>query len=292
MIERFFCSEKARNRSELLFGTATRVKTWLLIEYRGVWREDAIEDSNLPDSVKHQLERLVERQPFLRPLLIRQSYRRSDRMRCFVVQSPESSPAISRAELSICEDLDNLDLSSLMARAEPFHEPMYLVCTHGNHDKCCAKFGIPVYKAAQEIAGDQAWECSHVGGDRFAGNLLCFPHGVYYGHVTPADVPAIVNAYAGGDVFLDKYRGRCCYSKAIQAADYFLRRQTGRLAFDSFHYESAVNSGPWTIRFHGNDGVHEIALRSRSDLVEILTCKSHIPRSIQQYELLSYRAPI
>jgi hypothetical protein len=292
MTERFFCSEKARKRSELLFGTATRVKTWLLIEYPGVWRADAIESSALPDSVKQQLERLVKRQPFLRPLFIRQSYRRSDRMRCFIVQSPESSPSISRVELSICEELDHLDLSSLIARAEPFHEPMYLVCTHGNHDKCCAKFGIPVYKAVQEIAGDQAWECSHVGGDRFAGNLLCFPHGVYYGHVTPADVPAIVNAYARGDVFLDKYRGRCCYSRAVQAADYFLRRHTGRLAFDNFHYDSAVKSSAWTIRFTGSDGLHEITLRSRSELVEILTCKSDIPHPIPQYELLSYRAPV
>jgi hypothetical protein len=291
MTGRFFCSEKARNRRELLFGTATRVKTWLLIEYPGVWRADAIEESMLPDRMKEQLERLVERQPFLRPLFIRQSYQRSDRMRCFLVQSTESSPSICKAELSICNELDDLDLSALIARAEPFPEPMYLVCTHGNHDKCCAKFGIPVYKAAQEIAGDQVWECSHVGGDRFAGNLLCFPHGVYYGHVTPADVSAIVGAYARGDVYLDNYRGRCCYSRTVQAAEYFLRRQTGRLGFDKFHYEGAVKDGAWTVRFVGSDGFHEIALRSRSDLVEILTCKSDTPHPIPQYELLNYRAP-
>jgi hypothetical protein len=292
MTRRFFCSENARHRRELLFGTATRVRTWLLIEYPGVWRPDAIGESDLPDSIKQQLDRLVQRQPFLRPLLIRQSYRRSDRMRCFIVQTPEVSPSISRAELSICEELDNLDLPSLMARSEPFHEPMYLVCTHGNHDKCCAKFGIPVYKAAQQFAGEAAWECSHVGGDRFAGNLLCFPHGVYYGHVTPTEVPSILHAYTRGDVYLDKYRGRCCYSRAVQAAEYFLREQTGRLGFGSFRYESAAKDGVWTVRFTGNDGVHEIVFRSRSDLVAILTCKSNTSHPIPQYELLGYRAPV
>jgi hypothetical protein len=291
MTERFFCSENARNRRELLFGTATRVQAWLLIEYPGVWRADAIGGSNLPDSVKHQLGRLVEQQPFLRPLLIRQSYQRSDRMRCFLVESREAAPSICRAELSICDDLETLDLSSLIARAEPFHEPMYLICTHGNHDKCCAKFGIPVYKAAQEIAGGQVWECSHVGGDRFAGNLICFPHGVYYGHATPADVPAILSAYTRGDVFLDKYRGRCCYSKTVQAADYFLRRETGRFGLDNFRYHSAIKGGALTVRFTGSDGVHEISLRTRSDLVEILTCKSDIPHPIPQYELIHYRPP-
>lgn len=292
MIERFFCSEKARNRREALYGTATRVRTWLLIEYPGVWRPDAIDGSTLPKSVKEQLDRLVERQPLLRPLLIRQSYRRSDRMRCFIVNSTETSPSIRRADLSICDDLENLDIASLMARAQPCREPMYLVCTHGNHDKCCAKFGIPVYKAARELAGSQAWECSHVGGDRFAGNLLCFPHGVYYGHVTPSDVPSIVNSYARGEVHLDNYRGRCCYSRAVQAADYFLRQKTRRLALDNFRYESVVKNDTWTVRFTGTDGLHEVALRSQSGLVEILTCKSETPAPIPHFELIGYSAPV
>lgn len=291
MTERFFCSEKARNRQDSLFGTATRVRTWLLIEYPGIWRSDAINESTLPDSVKERLAHLQKRQPFLRPLLIRQSYRRSDRMRCFIVNSPEISPSIMYAELSICEELESLDIASLMQRAQPYDKTLFLVCTHGNHDKCCAKFGIPVYKAAQRLLGDQAWECSHVGGDRFAGNLLCFPHGLYYGHVTPADVPFIVNAYSRAEVHLEKYRGRCCYARVVQAADYFLRRHTGRLAIDSFRYKDAVKSDTWTVRFSGSDGLHEIALRSRSGLVEILTCKSTTPASISQFELIGHSQP-
>ncbi len=291
MTERFFCSEKSRNRQEFLFGTATRVRTWLLIEYPGVWRSDAINESTLPTPVKERLEHLQKLQPFLRPLLIRQSYRRSDRMRCFIVNTPEISPSILYAELSICDELDRLDIAQLMERARPFEEPLFLVCTHGNHDKCCAKFGIPIYKAVREVVGEQAWECSHVGGDRFAGNLLCFPHGIYYGHVTPADVPFIVNAYSRGDVHLDNYRGRCCYARVVQAADYFLRRQTGRLSLDSFRYKSAVKSDKWTVHFTGRDGLHEITLRSRSGLVGIVTCHSSTPSPIPQFELIGHSQP-
>ena len=28
---------------------------------------------------------------------------------------------------------------------------------------------------------DAVWECSHIGGDRFAATMLLFPHGINYG---------------------------------------------------------------------------------------------------------------
>ena len=33
---------------------------------------------------------------------------------------------------------------------------------------------------------EETWEVSHIGGDRFAGNLLVLPHGLYYGRLDPA----------------------------------------------------------------------------------------------------------
>src|SRR5439155_25430625 len=77
-------------------------------------------------------------------------------------------------------------------------EPLYLVCTHGRHDPCCAERGRPLAAAMSDAGGDRAWECSHIGGDRFAGNLLCFPHGLYFGRAGPQDGPRIAAAYARG----------------------------------------------------------------------------------------------
>ena len=47
-------------------------------------------------------------------------------------------------------------------------EPMLLVCTHGVHDTCCAVRGRPVAAALARRWPEATWECSHVGGDRFA----------------------------------------------------------------------------------------------------------------------------
>ena len=80
----------------------------------------------------------------------------------------------------------------LQARPEKMlGEIFYAVCTHGRHDKCCAKFGSRVCRAFRQEVGERAWECSHVGGDRFAGNVVVFPYGIYYGRVGPEDVPDV-----------------------------------------------------------------------------------------------------
>ena len=49
-------------------------------------------------------------------------------------------------------DVDSFDFSGIAShpRAERTDAPLFMVCTHGNHDKCCAKFGIPVFREAEE----------------------------------------------------------------------------------------------------------------------------------------------
>ena len=51
------------------------------------------------------------------------------------------------------------------------------------------------------------WECSHLGGDRFAANALVLPHGFYYGQV-PGDGADLVAAHSRGQVALPWLRGR------------------------------------------------------------------------------------
>ena len=64
-------------------------------------------------------------------------------------------------------------------------DPLYLVCTHGRHDACCALRGRPVALELDRVRPGRVWETSHVGGDRFAANLLVLPTGEVYGRVLP-----------------------------------------------------------------------------------------------------------
>ncbi len=286
-----FCSVASRRRAESLYGSASRVKTWMLLEYPGVWQSNALAGSVLPEHVKKHLAAISASQPGLREVFIRQSHRRSDRMRCYLVESSERPPAILRLDLSICDELSSFDFGTIAGhpRSQEIEEPLFMVCTHGNHDKCCAKFGIPAYEKLKKLTGSQAWQCSHIGGDRFAGNLICLPHGLYYGHVSTENVKDIVDAYVRGEIWLPKFRGRSCYPVAAQVAEYFVRKESGRLGLNDFTYEGGTRTDAWVVRFKGFDGIHEVAFRGQQDSGELLTCKAEKPSPTTHYELLSYR---
>ncbi len=61
-----------------------------------------------------------------------------------------------------------------------------LVCTHGNVDIACSRFGYPIYeKLRKEYSNDnlRIWRCSHIGGHRFSPTLIDFPSGRFWGHL-------------------------------------------------------------------------------------------------------------
>ncbi|MEJ7712974.1 MAG: sucrase ferredoxin [Pyrinomonadaceae bacterium] len=84
--------------------------------------------------------------------------------------------------------------------------PLFLICTHGTHDKCCAKHGIPPYEALRRAGEEAAKQSSYVGGDRFAANLVCLPHGLCYGRVDERGAERIVEEYRQGRLYLPNYR--------------------------------------------------------------------------------------
>lgn len=287
MRERFFCSAESRSKNEPPYGTVARIRSWLLLEHPAAWLDQAIAESRiLPDAVKQHLARLSHEGR--RPLLIRRGYTRHGPLRCFFVHPCEAPPRISRTLLSQCDEV-----LAISDGAEPVSELLYAVCTHARHDKCCAKFGLPVYSALRDIVGQQAWQCSHVGGDRFAGNVVVFPYGIYYGRVTPEDVAEIVTSSEHGQVWLKGYRGRCCYPRAVQVAEYFARAESGRLAIDEFRVigRHINDAGTARVRFEARDGsVHEVEFTANAGAVrQILTCKSPESSSLPRYELVRYR---
>jgi (2Fe-2S) ferredoxin len=92
-----------------------------------------------------------------------------------------------------------------------------------------------VYRALVEHVEDLAWQSTHIGGCRFAGTLVCFPQGAYYGRVEPDEVATIVGAFRQQRLYLEKYRGRLSLDPESDVAEYFLRRQTGVRQVGQFH---------------------------------------------------------
>jgi hypothetical protein len=299
----FYCSELSRGVNERAFGTASVGEVWLLVEYTEPWGPKALRDSNLSVEVKNYLNQLIRRIPRSRLLFVKQERRHQSSFNFFIVRARERNPFIVRFELDDYEKLREVYLDvAACASGQPtpggtiLDEPLYLVCTHGRRDKCCAKFGYPLYKSLREGrgGGGLVWQSSHVGGDRFAANLLCFPHALFYAHMTEEAARKVVGGYERGHIALEHFRGRACYSYPIQAADFFIRRETGKTGLEELRYLKSERLGDnnWRVCFVAPTGaeLHEAVISRRaSDFQNYITCGDTEPKSVVQFFLDDYR---
>jgi hypothetical protein len=228
------CATLSRALAEPLYGTASVVLGWVLLEQPGPWGREAVLESRLEPGLARALDRAATA-AHLRLLLIRRPGRSAGRpSTCFVAHTSHGGRWLERRRLDDPAELLELDMAAVVAGerpgfGEPVDEPVYLVCTNGRHDRCCATYGRPLALAVAAAHGELVWECSHVGGDRFAGNLVCLPGGHYFGRVGPADAGRVVGLHRDGTIDLDHYRGCCVDPPVVQAAEWFARRHTGLL---------------------------------------------------------------
>ncbi|HJQ46136.1 MAG TPA: sucrase ferredoxin [Amycolatopsis sp.] len=220
-------------------GTATHMTSWLLIEQPGAWSATALESTLagvLDDARLHAL-----REAGMRPLLIRGpgKHARGDEgpVTVFAGSGWPGTHWLERIELADTSQVARLDLEAVAAgrpgHGEPVDGPLFLVCTHGAKDLCCAVLGRPVAKALAEDHPDRVWEVSHVGGDRWAGNLLVVPDGFLHGQLSPDDARLVTKAALAGQVRPDHLRGR---TSAVtgweQTAEAAVRKYTGLTGMD------------------------------------------------------------
>ena len=270
-----FCSDISRENDEPLGATASRIDRWLLVEYRGLWSSKALPGSGLSDQVKARLRELRAAEPHTRLLLIRRPDRRHHPS--LAVYVADSRPGRERlAQLAVGHPEELRDLDPWTAATE-IDNPLFLACTHGKHDACCARYGRPLFEAlSEQLESEWAWQCTHVGGDRFAGNAVCLPHGLYYGRVERDDVPALVDEHLAGRITLSHYRGRSCWPFAVQAAERRIRAEEGLTALDDLALDEVVEQAAdrWTVAFTTPLGPREVEVAAELGELTQLTCNS------------------
>ncbi len=283
-------------RAEPIFATASFVRRWLLIEQPGSWGTNALLQSRMPLPVATEL-RARAKAAGVRIILIRRGVRlTSEKRQCYFIRTERDDLYQTRLEVDTIHDLLDIDLSALRDKrtipgAHEHLDPVFLVCTHGRHDACCSIRGNLVSRIACAQQGRDAWECSHIGGDRFAANLVCFPHGVYYGRVGSRDVVPLMDDYASGTLSLEHYRGRSCYPFAVQAAEYFVRRELSVARVDALALlQAARTEDRVAASFSVDHRRADVEIRVTWSEPQRLTCTARVPSPIPQYELLSCTA--
>jgi hypothetical protein len=133
------------------------------------------------------------------------------------------------------------------------------------------------------------WECSHVGGDRFAANVVAMPHGLYYGRVTTGSAADLVAAHERGEVLPDLLRGRTTILPAAQAAMAHARQVLGELRIDALTPAGTIHlgGGRWQVRLrHGTRNLIATVQAGAGPDVGLLTCHAHNPAHPPTYDVV------
>jgi hypothetical protein len=205
-----YCSRLSLEAGESLAGSADQVHVWLMLEYRGPWGPQVVSENALDASFRNWLDgfagSLRQGEKKVRVQFIKQQ--RAGDLRLFTI---EGNRTLARSAP---------DYAALAGAADrPVPDRLYFVCTHGQRDRCCSEFGMPVYRALRDRLGDRVWQTSHLGGHRFAPNVLVTPDAVLYGRVAAGAVDTFLAATESGAMAMDHARGRTCYEPAAQAAE-------------------------------------------------------------------------
>jgi hypothetical protein len=289
----FRCAAASQWRDEAVAGTASTVRAYLLLEHPGPWGVDALRDARLPAGLGEEL-RVAAAAAGVRVLLVRRPGARPDGSDpwVFAAHAHPHRPRLEGARVRDLREALDLDLAGLRA-GDPSGLPAYdgsllCVCTHGRHDACCAERGRPLARALAQAHPEETWEVSHIGGDRFAGNLLALPHGLYYGRLEPHTGLAVAGAHLSGQVDLDHLRGRSGHPMPVQYAELALRRELAETGLDTVTLTGrSTADGVTEAEFEVAGATYAVRVRTtRGPDLARLTCRAGRDNPVPRHELL------
>jgi hypothetical protein len=287
------CADASTAGGEPLAATASRIRRWLLVEYDGHWPYEPLDAAPFAGPLRERLRERLATVGDTRLLLVKRP-RRSERDGGSTIlygETRERGSRFRRMEVERAADVGDLDLGSLFdeqaSLGERLDAPLFLVCTHGKRDRCCARYGQKLCEALHRHAPPgSVWQSSHVGGDRFAGNLVALPEGLYFGRVGADSVSGVLAAYREGRIDLEHYRGRSCYPFAVQAAEIAVRRQLGLDGLCDVSVAGVRRTGDgWRVDVAADvaGDVHEVDVAVELGEPAFLTCRAEVPRRPRRF---------
>ena len=249
----FRCADDAESRGELLPGTASRADRFVLVEFPTPWPHKALDAFSA--DVRAALETACAATS-AKLLLIRRPGERTPEKRGWAVYDVRQRRSLW-GKWTTEADLGPLVEAATSAPSDRWStDPVVLVCTHARHDACCGMRGRPVAAALAEAHPDLVWECTHVGGHRFAANLVLPLDGTYYGRVEAETVVDVVDAHLKkSEISADHVRGFSWMAPAAQAVAVEAHRRWGPAGADDIEAASvvALGSDRWRVELTGGE---------------------------------------
>ena len=254
--ERVYCADLCLASGEPMLGTATQVDVWLLLEYKPAWKPKALDENDLaPETrswIEHAIAEVAKTGRNARAQFIRRPGRDTSETVLFVAENNK----LRRFEGEGYRAFQHLDIGS--THLEEVADPHYFVCTNGQRDLCCARYGLPVYVELNALVADRVWQTTHLGGHRFAPNVLVLPQGAIYGRVFAEDAADFAARIETGGMPVENLRGRSTYPPEAQVAETLVDGAHGLVGIDGGAVTFATDDGVRTVRVERAESPYEV----------------------------------
>ena len=306
------CADAARLRGDALAASAVRYSRFLLLEVPGSWGTSALDGKHLEAGVAAELAAAAAASG-THVLLIRRHGRPQDgasggdgRKAWAIADTSAGAERVLWGTWSEPADLLALDLSAPLPDAASATGPqrLALVCTNGKRDQCCALRGRPVAGAIAAAADWDTWECSHLGGHRFAATMMLLPTGDMFGWLDEESALEVTRRFDAGQLVLSHYRGRCGQPEHVQAALHAAAVRLGDSRRGVIRVSrvrplpaggggGAPEDGRWEVEVihqarHAPEAAYRVVVAGAVTAPAFLSCADGLPKADTRYEAIAF----
>ena len=226
-----FCSLMTRQTGEPLEGTAPFAKHFVFITWpKKYWQYEALDSrGGFPEGLKEWMKVQSKITGKVSIRLVSHKELSNESADIYIYPEKIHYSNILPKEISGVLMSHFLNECNSENKAKNIEKDHILVCTHGRHDKCCAKFGQELADNLRNHLKDQqnnieVFDSSHLGGHRFAPTMIDFPSGRAYGQLTTEEIPNYFESRKKGMVYAQAYRGSVFLSELLQVAEAYVQR--------------------------------------------------------------------
>ncbi len=295
-------------------GTGTPFGGYLLVEITPPWKYDVGESKHFPGGLWEAIKGLWEAGAIEKftAVMPDRDYSHEGHTRAILLRRP-TDPffAVYQKEEYLVPEGELVPLVEALSEPEgPSRFECYgedtphvrdvLVCTHGSHDVCCGRFGYLLYEELRQEHAEGAegklrvWRTSHLGGHRFAPNLIDLPEGRYWGRMRPEDLENFVTRNGPASDLRRFYRGWAGLGgkfEQIAEGEVFAREgwewteypKTGEvIEVDEDGERAEVRIEYQTP--DGASGAYEVTVEASGSVATLLNSGTEALREVPQYE--------
>lgn len=276
------CAAFSTANDEDAGGSAFTWKRCLIVEVPGPWESQVFRSRHFPSGVWKAVTAAdgTETEAKLQCILPDDDYSAQGRTRVILYSRPQGPFSTFNKEEYLVPTESAAPLVEQLVSNSPDTGPFerfredtsdtrdIFICTHGSHDPCCGTLGYPVYDRlrndyAHRPGSDlRVFRVSHLGGHRFAPNLVDMPEGRNWVRMGVDDLDALLfrtlppsklRPFHRGWIGLDTPQEQHVEQEALMREGW---EWTGRARSGTL-LEAGANGKPAKVRVAFGDGAYE-----------------------------------